>query len=468
MPALEQVAGTTEPYAVVMDVPSAEGHDLARDFRHGTSMHSSLGLARAAPTVSHPMAPIRAIRLGSHPSPFLLVSEWGLLAIALLREVSPTLLHRSEGFPAAAQACVLLFGMMGVWLPLRPQGVKLAHLLLQVLLILLAARWSAVGLRLFPLLQIVLVLRSALMFRMAGRLLVTCGTFVGFLVLVRFQLQSMERSLPTRINGVMLSHLSGIRFNLVVMFALVLVFLLMLMNALLAERQRGEELRQAHQQLKESAAQIETLAMGRERSRIARDIHDSLGHALTGLNIQLEGALKLWDADPERARSFVTQAKTMGSAALGEARQAVATLRETNASRNPSGNDLGSEIALLSRRFEETTGVLPIVEMDCPRLPESLNQTVYRIVQEGLTNIWKYARADHVRISLQSSSDPSRLAITIQDDGGGFHPHHNRTGFGLRGIRERAEAEGGQMRLITAPGEGCTLTVWVPLDREAA
>lgn len=410
------------------------------------------------------MVSIRAIRLGSHPFPFLLLSEWTLLAIALWSESSPTLLRRSEGFPAAAQAIVLLFGVMGMWLPLRPQGVKIAHFVLQVALILLAARWSTVGLRLFPLLQIVLVLRSTLMFHLLGRLLITSGTFIVYLIMVLSQLQSLDRLLPPRVNEIMLSQLSGIRLNLVVMFALVLVFLLMLMNALIAERHWSEELKEANQKLKESASQIEILAMSRERSRISRDIHDSLGHALSGLNIQLEGALKLWDADPEQARNFVTQAKTMGSSALMEARQAVATLRETD----ESPKDLSSEIALLSRRFAETTGVLPSVTVDCPPLPESVNLTVYRIVQEGLTNISKYARADDVRIAIQASSEPSQLAITIQDNGVGFHPHHNSTGFGLRGIRERAAAEGGQLRLITAPGEGCTLSVWFPLGREAA
>lgn len=410
------------------------------------------------------MVPIRAIRLGSHPFPFLLVSEWALLAIALWSELSPTLLRRSAGFSAAAQAIVLLFGVMGIWLPLRPQGVKMTHFVLQVVLILLAARWSTVGLRLFPLLLIVLVLRSSLMFNMLGRLLVTSGTFAVFLIMVLSQLHSPDKSLPPRVHEIMLPYLSSIRLNLVVMFSLVLVFLLMLMNALIAERRRGEELKEANQKLKESAAQIEILAMSRERSRIARDIHDSLGHALSGLNIQLEGALKLWDADPEQARNFVTQAKTMGSTALGEARQAVATLRETDELRK----DLSSEVDLLIRRFVETTGVIPKVAVDCPPLPESVNLTVYRIVQEGLTNICKYARADHVRITIQASSEPSRLAITIQDNGVGFHPHHNSTGFGLRGIRERAEAEGGQLRLITAPGEGCTLSVWFPLGREAA
>ena len=445
-----------------MTVQSGEGHDPSVTLVMGLPCVPRVGWS--SPSVSHPMVPIRAIRLGSHPFPFLLLSEWALLAIALWSESSPTLLRRSEGFPAAAQAIVLLFGVMGLWLPLRPQGVKMAHFVLQVALILLAARWSTVGLRLLPLLQIVLVLRCSLMFHMLGRLVVTSGTFVVFLVMVQSQLQSLDRAMPPRVNELILPQLSGLRLNLVVMFALVLVFLLMLMNALITERHQGEALREANQKLKESAAQIEILAMSRERSRIARDIHDSLGHALSGLNIQLEGALKLWDADPEQARNFVTHAKTMGSTALGEARQAVATLRETDESRK----DLSSEIDLLSRRFSETTGIIPNVAVDCPPLPESVNLTVYRIVQEGLTNICKYARADHVRITIQASSEPSRLAITIQDNGVGFHPHHNSTGFGLRGIRERAEAEGGQLRLITAPGEGCTLSVWFPLGREAA
>lgn len=410
------------------------------------------------------MVSIRAIRVGSHPFPFLLVSEWILLAIALVSELSPTLLRRSGGVPAAAQASVLLFGAMGMWLPLRPQGVKMTHFVLQVILILLAAQWSTVVLRLFPLLQIVLVLRSSLMFPMLGRLIVTSGTFVVFLVMVQSQLQSLDRAMPPLVNELILPLLSGIRLNLVVMFALVLVFLLMLMNALITERHQGEALREANQKLQESAAQIEILAMSRERSRIARDIHDSLGHALSGLNIQLEGALKLWDANPEQARIFVSQAKTMGSTALGETRQAVATLRGLDGSRK----DLSREIALLSRRFEEMTGVLPSVAVHCHPLPESVILTVYRIVQEGLTNICKHAQATRVKITIRASSVPSGLAITVHDDGVGFHPHHNSTGFGLRGLRERAEAEGGQLRLITAPGEGCTLSVWFPLGREAA
>ena len=128
-------------------------------------------------------------------------------------------------------------------------------------------------------------------------------------------LRSLDSELPRRVVQRLLPQLIGLRLNLVVMFLMLLVFLLLLMNALLAERERRDELHRTNQKLRESAAQIEKLAMAQERTRIAREIHDSLGHALTGLNIQLEGALKLWETQPQQAKQFVAQAKEMGSTA---------------------------------------------------------------------------------------------------------------------------------------------------------
>jgi DNA-binding NarL/FixJ family response regulator len=157
------------------------------------------------------------------------------------------------------------------------------------------------------------------------------------------------------------------------------------------------------------------------------------------LNIQLEGALKLWEANPEQARTFVAQAKEMGSTALHETRQAVATLRQTPLPQQ----DLASEIAPLTQRIQQVTGIVPRVVVDCPPLPESVKLSVYRMVQEALTNICKYAQATQVSITMQSLPDVSRLHITVQDNGVGFKAQDNTTGFGLRGIQERAEAEGG-------------------------
>jgi signal transduction histidine kinase len=410
------------------------------------------------------MSSIRAIRPGHHPFPFVLYGEWVLLGMALISELTPSLLPRNNGLTVVAFAAILGFGALGLWLPIRPLGMKIIHVLLQFGLILLAARFGTVGLRLFPLLYIVLVLRSCLVFGQGGRVLITSLSFMFFLGIVQRRLQALDRELPARLGRRLLPQLFGIRLNLVVMFLLLLVFLLLLMNALLSERERREELRQANQKLRESAAQIEKLAMNQERTRIAREIHDSLGHALTGLNIQLEGALKLWVTNPEQARAFVTQAKEMGSTALQEARQAVATLRQSP----PLQQDVAAAIVPLTQRLTQVTGIIPNVLVDCPPLPEYLKLTVYRIVQEALTNVCKYAQADWVSIVIQRSQSSPRLSITIQDNGVGFNPQDNTTGFGLRGIQERAEAEGGELQLTTAPGQGCALQVWLPLPSEVS
>jgi signal transduction histidine kinase len=238
------------------------------------------------------MPSIRAIRLGHHPFPFLLYGEWMLVGLALMSEFSPSVLPRSGGFPVLALVAILGFGALGLWLPLKPLGLQIAHVVLQFGLLVIAARLSTVGLRLFPLLHIVLVMRSCLMFSLGGRILVTSVTFMFYLGMLQNRLQSLTRALPPRLSGRLVSQLLGIRLSLVVMFLVLLVFLLLFMNALLSERQRREELRQANQKLRESAAQIEKLAMNQERTRIAREIHDSLGHALTGIEYSAGGGLE--------------------------------------------------------------------------------------------------------------------------------------------------------------------------------
>jgi len=405
----------------------------------------------------------RAIRPENHPFPLLLYLEWALLGLAVFSELTPRLLPRAEVTPVIAIACVILFAGLGLWLPQTSSGWKLAHTAGQFGVILLASRIGLASLRLFPLLYIVLVIRSCLMFGQRGRLLVAGIAFVLFLGVVQNRMRSLDGDFPGRIGQWLLPQLMGFRLNLVLMFAVVLIFVLLLVNALLSERERREELRRANQKLRDSAAQIERLAMAQERSRIAREIHDALGHALTGLNIQLEGALKFWEADPQQARQFVAQAKELGSTALQEVRQAVATLREPPTQKQ----DWRSAIAQLTDRFQQMTEIFPHVTLDCPPLPPSLQLTVYRIVQEALTNICKYAQATSVNIAIHSTASPRPgLSISIQDDGIGFNLADNRTGYGIQGMKERAEAEGGQFRLVSAPGAGCTVHVWLPLPLE--
>ncbi|MEO0984372.1 MAG: sensor histidine kinase [Cyanobacteria bacterium J06639_14] len=406
----------------------------------------------------------QAIRPDNHPFPFLLYMEWALLGLAVVSELTPALLPRTNAAPIAATACILGFGALGLWLPRGPLVLRIAHVLGQFSLILLASRAGFLGLRLFPLLYIFWVIRSCLLFGKRGRLLVSGTAFALFFGMIHLRLRSLDTQLPAPIMQRVAPYLIGIRLNLLILFAILLVFVLLLVNALLSERERREELRQANEKLRDSAAQIERLAMAQERSRIAREIHDALGHSLTALNIQLEGAMRLWQGNPEKSRQLLTQAKQMGSTALQDVRQAVATLRETPL----QGQDLEAAIATLSQHFYQMSGITPQVIYNCPPLPPHRQVTIYRILQEALTNICKYANASSVNIMIQPSFEPrTQIHITVQDDGQGFDPTHNTTGFGITSMQERAQAEGGQFQLTSKPGAGCRIQVWLPLTSEA-
>jgi len=333
----------------------------------------------------------KVIRPGNHPFAFLLYVEWALLGLAILNEFTPRPLPQSQEYSIFIILVILSFGILGLRIPTRPLSLKLTYQTLQFGLVALAGSLSVIKLRLLPMLYIVLVLRSCLIFPLRGRLVVTGLSFLCFLGMAHIQVEALSDRLPQSLVQELLPQIALIRLNIIVMFLLLLVFLLWLINALLAERQQQDKLREANQKLKDAAAQIEKLAMAQERTRIAQEIHDALGHALTGLNIQLEGALKLWEINPEQSKELVGQAKKMGSMALNETRQAVASLREAPLQEQ---QNLFEAIAPLLQDFEQMTGIIPHVTLDAPPLSPPLRLTLYRIVQESLTNICKYAQAE--------------------------------------------------------------------------
>lgn len=218
------------------------------------------------------------------------------------------------------------------------------------------------------------------------------------------------------------------------------------------------ELRRALDQERALNQRIEEMAAVEERNRIARDIHDSLGHALVALNIQLETALALWETSPHQSFSFLQEAKQLGSDALKAVRNSVAEMRSDPL----QGMLLETAIANLVEEFHHTTGIAPEyqIHLACP-VSNQLNTAVYRVVQEGLTNILKHAHATIVQISIKSVR--TGLTLTLQDNGHGFQVNANLTGFGLRGMRERTHALGGQLSIDSAPGQGCRITAFFPL-----
>ena len=420
----------------------------------------------------------KAIQLQNHPFRFLLYLEWGLLAVALVSaiEALPEPTRRGAPpahYPLVAVVTLLLFGLMGLYLPQnlpRPhQKVqRLAHTLGQVLLIAVLSVATMNSGRIFPVVYLILVIRSCLMYGLIGRLVITSLSFVMFVFGLQVRLRSLSsfgRALSPPVRRRLGRIVMGLQLNFIVLFGLSLLLVVLLINALLTERQSQKRLQQANATLRKSAKEIEKLAMDQERSRIAREIHDSLGHSLTALNIQLESALKLSDKDPPRAKQFLQSAKRLGSQSLQDVRQSVATLRQDFL----AGKTLEDAVSQLLQDFSQDQLITTEKEISIAQpLPADTKIILYRIVQEGLTNVVKHADASCVHLQLTSSE--TRVMLTLEDNGKGFDPDQASTGFGLQSMRDRAQSAGGHFTLTspTHTNGGTRIQVSVSLHKDLA
>jgi signal transduction histidine kinase len=224
------------------------------------------------------------------------------------------------------------------------------------------------------------------------------------------------------------------------------------------------ELQEAHRQLQEYALRAEELAVVEERNRLAREMHDTLGHRLTVASVQLEAAQRLCPTDSERAASLVGTVREQVRDALGELRATVATLRK------PVEADLQlrSSLRRLMDAFETATGltVHRVLPDELPPLPDAHRLALYRAAQEALTNVQKHAGASQVWLVL--STGGGSVTLLVSDDGRGLLRTGDGAGFGLRGLRERAVQLGGDLHLEPRPGGGTQLSFRLPLLGQAA
>ncbi len=226
-------------------------------------------------------------------------------------------------------------------------------------------------------------------------------------------------------------------------------------------RERAErlmvELEEANVQLAAYATQAEELAMTQERNRLAREIHDSLGHYLTIVNVQIEAAKVVMDSDPDRALDAMDKAQELAQKGLNRVRESVAALRESPVSNRP----LDEAIAAL---VQETGSSGIVTEFKVAGEPQALEDKValalYRAAQEALTNVRKHARASRVDVLLDFRPDEVRLEV--KDNGVGAA--ETTGGFGLLGVRERMQLLGGSLETSTGAGKGFCLTASVPVS----
>jgi signal transduction histidine kinase len=232
-------------------------------------------------------------------------------------------------------------------------------------------------------------------------------------------------------------------------------------TVLLVREQRARaELAEAHRRLREYAAQAERLATAQERNRVARDIHDGLGHALTVVQMQVKAARAVLAIDVARADAVLAKAQRQAEEALAEVRRSVAVLREPR-----PAPPLPEALRALA---DETSaaGVPTELGVSGPArtLPAEAEESLYRAAQEGLTNVRKHARASRAELVLDYSR-PAAVRLEVRDDGTGAAAGPEAataSGFGLLGVRERAARVGGRMSIESAPGRGSTLRVEVP------
>jgi signal transduction histidine kinase len=220
------------------------------------------------------------------------------------------------------------------------------------------------------------------------------------------------------------------------------------MRATLAERER------------EAAARI---AVAEERARIARELHDIVAHAVSVMVLQV-GAIrhKLPEA-LEEDRDALQRVEQAGRTALAEMRRLLGAMR-----RDGDGVELGPQPGLdgLDALLEDVGRAgLPVrlrVDGDRFPLPRAIDLSAYRIVQEGLTNALKHARASHADVTVRYH--PDELEVEVVDDGAGSAASDG-LGHGLIGIHERVKIYGGEMKAGTAPAGGFALSARLPLDR---
>lgn len=229
-----------------------------------------------------------------------------------------------------------------------------------------------------------------------------------------------------------------------------------------AARDRAEtltaELEAANQQLRAHAAEAEKLATIQERNRLAREIHDGVGHYLTVIKVQLDAATALLPADPARAADSVAKAARLAGDALDDVRRSVGSLA-VDGTPPPLGDAL--------RALAADAAPVPALRIEgTPRpLSAGAEHALFRTAQEGLTNLRKHAHATAAELTLDFR-DPARVRLTLRDNGRGA-PHASIAtddkGYGLRGLRERLALLGGNLAAgnVSADG-GFSLSADVP------
>lgn len=290
------------------------------------------------------------------------------------------------------------------------------------------------------------ILKALLLPVMAHAVLLVRGPWVVLIVIICFAIHFMILSRP------------GMDFFLEAVFTIVCVQMVVATERSYAEARRiALRLETANVELAAHSLQAEELAAARERSRLAREVHDLIGHHLTVVRVQLEAALSIHGSDPTKAMEAVRNARECAGEGLREIRSSVESLRA-----GPLENRSLCEALLALVTESERAGqrVHLIVGGNERPLSAAASLTVYRAAQEALTNARKHVPDARVSLELSFLND-REVVLRVTDDGPGL-PDDFSPGFGLTGLRERTELIGGSLVINQDSSSGFLFILTLP------
>lgn len=391
-------------------------------------------------------------RAGDRPVVFTLLFWFGLLAPLVYRIVAP---HDTADLPGffglpgilgvlgVAAALVLVWGLLG-WR--EPDDWPLSFGFPILALVYSAVDGSGLNL---PVLWIALAHQ-----RLTRGLATAVATGVGFVVFIAVSMGPLYGRTPAEVlsQGVVLVPVFGF-----------FIALADLIGRERRERARAEgllaELSRTNAELEAANQQIHELAVAEERARLAREVHDSVGHHLTVVRLLLANAER--EPDAAAARDLVAQARTAAGDALTEVRRAVRALQPTQL----DNAGLPGALERLAASYAQGSLQVSVQITGQPRRPAQLEATLFRVCEEALTNVHRHAQdASCAVVELDYSAQFVRLQVS--DDGRDAAPP--TPGFGLTSARARLAAVGGQLDVVPRPGGGLQLSAAVPIGEEAA
>ncbi len=378
--------------------------------------------------------------------------EWIVLLAEFLEGWLSTYFREKPQLLALFGAYIGLFFLLSCSLPLaRSVWQRRAYVAVELLLLL-----SAFSLRLwFDIFLYFVLAKSCLLLRRREVLLAVLVLGVGKLAINAWTLPARITEMVAQVqtgHAAAVYNLPAILWATSVSYVGASLFAVCFGFVLVSEhqnRQRAESL----------AQQVETQAATLERTRIAREIHDSLGHSLTTLDVQLELAARLAASEPTEADTALAIARQLAKQCLQDVRRSVQTIRQNDF-------DLNQALQALAAQIQQSHPLRIRLHLNLPPLSPAVSHQLYCLVQEGLTNVQKHAQATVVHLNGYAAA--TAIVLELHDDGVGFDPDRVEHGFGLRGMQERMHLLNGQMTIHSAKNQGTQIQVSLPHDSVTA